>query len=141
MLGPLGFTRFCAYADTATIEIGRLNKRTWGCNYRGARITTLQLTHTVLFRRSLFRAFTLERMDRTMSDKTRMSSPKLFYHCAEGSGGVPAGAGGVFGVPLSQCVESERALRRRRLTGSRASLASLAADRADDVNTHFFFFL
>ncbi|XP_045778461.1 uncharacterized protein LOC123876295 isoform X2 [Maniola jurtina] len=39
--------------------------------------------------------------------------------------------GNVFGVPLSQCVETERALRRHG--GSRASLASLSAiEKADD---------
>ncbi|XP_052744711.1 uncharacterized protein LOC112049975 isoform X2 [Bicyclus anynana] len=39
--------------------------------------------------------------------------------------------GNVFGVPLSQCVEAERALRRHG--GSRASLASLnALEKADD---------
>ncbi|XP_053616683.1 uncharacterized protein RhoGAP102A isoform X2 [Plodia interpunctella] len=35
--------------------------------------------------------------------------------------------GAVFGVPLTQCVESEKALRRQQLLGSRASLASLSA--------------
>ncbi|XP_047538743.1 uncharacterized protein LOC125072251 isoform X1 [Vanessa atalanta] len=41
-------------------------------------------------------------------------------------------AGSVFGVPLSQCVEAERALRRQH-GGSRASLASLGAlEKGDD---------
>uniref|UniRef100_A0A2H1WIW7 SFRICE_002024 n=1 Tax=Spodoptera frugiperda TaxID=7108 RepID=A0A2H1WIW7_SPOFR len=41
--------------------------------------------------------------------------------------------GSVFGVPLSQCVESERALRRQQHGGSRASLASLGAlEKGDD---------
>ncbi|CAG9133061.1 unnamed protein product [Plutella xylostella] len=46
------------------------------------------------------------------------------------------GSGSVFGVSLSQCVETERALRRTQHGGSRASLASLGAlertERADD---------
>ncbi|KPJ01382.1 Rho GTPase-activating protein 6 [Papilio xuthus] len=41
--------------------------------------------------------------------------------------------GSVFGVPLAQCVEMERALRRQQHGGSRASLASLGAlDKGDD---------
>lgn len=41
----------------------------------------------------------------------------------------------MFGVPLSQCVESERALRRQQHGGSRASLASLGAlEKGDDVS-------
>ncbi|CAH2088231.1 unnamed protein product [Euphydryas editha] len=40
-------------------------------------------------------------------------------------------AGSVFGVPLSQCVETERALRRQH-GGSRASLASLGVEKGDD---------
>ncbi|XP_072945402.1 uncharacterized protein RhoGAP102A isoform X2 [Epargyreus clarus] len=39
----------------------------------------------------------------------------------------------VFGMPLAQCVETERALRRQQHGGSRASLASLGAlDKGDD---------
>ncbi|XP_028036945.1 rho GTPase-activating protein 6 isoform X1 [Bombyx mandarina] len=39
----------------------------------------------------------------------------------------------MFGIPLSQCVETERALRRQLHGGSRASLASLGAlEKADD---------
>ncbi|CAH2055946.1 unnamed protein product, partial [Iphiclides podalirius] len=42
-------------------------------------------------------------------------------------------AGSVFGVPLAQCVEMERALRRQQHGGSRASLASLGAlEKGDD---------
>ncbi|XP_049878612.1 uncharacterized protein LOC126375633 isoform X2 [Pectinophora gossypiella] len=42
-------------------------------------------------------------------------------------------AGSVFGVPLAQCVETERALRRQQHGGSRASLASLSAlEKGDD---------
>ncbi|XP_047523372.1 uncharacterized protein LOC125061813 isoform X1 [Pieris napi] len=41
--------------------------------------------------------------------------------------------GSVFGVPLAQCVETERALRRQQHTGSRASLASLnTLEKGDD---------
>ncbi|RVE52296.1 hypothetical protein evm_003086, partial [Chilo suppressalis] len=41
--------------------------------------------------------------------------------------------GSVFGVPLAQCVETERALRRQQHGGSRASLASLGAiEKGDD---------
>ncbi|KAI8441165.1 hypothetical protein MSG28_009403 [Choristoneura fumiferana] len=41
--------------------------------------------------------------------------------------------GSVFGVPLSQCVETERALRRQQHGGSRASLASLGTlEKGDD---------
>ncbi|XP_060806431.1 uncharacterized protein LOC106138876 isoform X2 [Amyelois transitella] len=41
--------------------------------------------------------------------------------------------GAVFGVPLTQCVEAEKALRRQQLLGSRASLASLSAlEKGDD---------
>lgn len=41
--------------------------------------------------------------------------------------------GSVFGMPLSQCVETERALRKHG--GSRASLASLGAlEKGDDVS-------
>ncbi|CAB3225542.1 unnamed protein product [Arctia plantaginis] len=42
-------------------------------------------------------------------------------------------SGSVFGIPLAQCVESERALRRQQHGGSRASLASLGAlEKGDD---------
>ncbi|CAK1542762.1 unnamed protein product [Leptosia nina] len=41
--------------------------------------------------------------------------------------------GSVFGVPLAQCVETERALRRQQHSGSRASLASLSTlEKGDD---------
>ncbi|XP_045529895.1 uncharacterized protein LOC123717766 isoform X2 [Pieris brassicae] len=41
--------------------------------------------------------------------------------------------GSIFGVPLAQCVETERALRRQQHTGSRASLASLnTLEKGDD---------
>ncbi|KAM3958350.1 LOW QUALITY PROTEIN: rho GTPase activating protein at 102A [Aphomia sociella] len=41
--------------------------------------------------------------------------------------------GSMFGVPLAQCVETERALRRQQHGGSRASLASLGAlEKGDD---------
>lgn len=44
-------------------------------------------------------------------------------------------SGSVFGIPLAQCVESERALRRQQHGGSRASLASLGAlEKGDDVS-------
>lgn len=42
-------------------------------------------------------------------------------------------SGSVFGIPLTQCVESERALRCQQHGGSRASLASLGAlEKGDD---------
>ncbi|XP_075982418.1 rho GTPase activating protein at 102A isoform X2 [Anticarsia gemmatalis] len=54
---------------------------------------------------------------RTKDDKDKESTP----------------SGSVFGVPLAQCVESERALRRQQHGGSRASLASLGAlEKGDD---------
>lgn len=41
----------------------------------------------------------------------------------------------MFGMPLSQCVETERALRRQQHGGSRASLASLSTlEKGDDVS-------
>ncbi|XP_037303625.1 uncharacterized protein LOC115455561 isoform X2 [Manduca sexta] len=44
-----------------------------------------------------------------------------------------APSGSMFGVPLAQCVETERALRRQQHGGSRASLASLGApEKGDD---------
>jgi hypothetical protein len=58
---------------------------------------------------------------------TEESNSYLFF--------TESSTGSVFGVPLAQCVETERALRRQQHGGSRASLASLGTlEKGDDVS-------